>query len=200
MGIDLEYQAMPPDCELIRRARIDPDFGSYLGLFRFYAHRIDEEFEAVESNKALSDFLIETRRLMEDYPGIEDRNLYFGRQWDVLHYLLSEHRRGEQENEEPDWVQKAIHGGDILHEKTVTGIGVRITYLEPEEVSDISARLDSLDFEEIGERWNRTQMLEAGVYKIVQMHEHEWTEEYERLRDFYLTALLNNEGILVFWQ
>jgi hypothetical protein len=43
MGIDLEYQAMPPDCELIWRSRIGPDFGSYLALFGYFSERIPEE-------------------------------------------------------------------------------------------------------------------------------------------------------------
>jgi hypothetical protein len=118
----------------------------------------------------------------------------------MVHYLLSAERRGEPEICEPDWTHRAIHGGEILYEKTGSGIGVQTRYTHPEEVCEIADRLNRLNIKEIGKNWNETAMRQAGVYKIIQMSEDEWLNDLVRLRDFYQLVDAYKEGILFFWK
>jgi len=196
MGLDQHYQAMPPDCELLRRSRFDPEFGSYLSSFSYFSDHIPEEMQRVNAGSTKFDFLAEMLALMADHPGIEDRFLDFGRRWDMLHFLLSAERRSEA-IDEPDWAYRAIHGGEILHPEVQSGIGITIKYLTPAEVSDIWERLVLLDTDEVGARWNQERMKEAAVYKYNQMRECDWFEDFERFTEFYFKAMAHDEGVII---
>lgn len=118
------------------------------------------------------------------------------RRWDLLHFLLSAERRGEPTND-PDWAYRAIHGGEILHPEVQSGIGITIKYLNPDETYDIWERLNNIDTDEIAANWSRTGMEKAGVYKWNQMRESDWLEDFHRFRDFYLEAVIHDEGVIV---
>lgn len=196
MGLDQHYQAMPPDCELLRRSRVDPKFGSNLSFFNYYSSRVAEEMERAGDSGTTFEFLAEMLALKADHPGIEKRFLDLGRRWDMLCFLISPARRGET-NGEADWAYRAIHGGEILHPDVQSGIGVTIMYLSPEETCGIWQRLADLDKKEIDERWDREQMKEAGVYKYNQMRREDWLEDFECFTDFYFQAMLHDEGVIV---
>lgn len=196
MGLDHYYQALPPDCELLRRSRFEPEFGSHLSLFRYYSERILLEIERAGDEGTKFEFLTEILSLKTNYPGIENRSLDFGRRWDMLCFMLSAARRGETGGE-PDWAFRAIHGGEILHPEVQSGIGVAIMYLSPEETCSIWERLTNLDTDEIDELWDQERMREVGVYKHNQMHQEDWLEDFERFTEFYREAAAHDEGVIV---
>ncbi|HEY9631195.1 MAG TPA: hypothetical protein V6C84_28215 [Coleofasciculaceae cyanobacterium] len=84
---------MPNTCRLLARSRHDPDFGANLEFFKSYALTSQEELDHRVHDQRFVEFVHEARQAVEHYPRIEHRNLYLGRRWDMLYYLLSERRR-----------------------------------------------------------------------------------------------------------
>ena len=204
MGIDIYYQAMPPDCRLLELARNEPEFGSGLDLLKLYASKSEAEISSHDQDGHYVDFIREVKRAVRDFPGLENRNLALGRRWDMIHYLLSEYRRGGDGNNESDWAKRAVQGGDYISENAKSGIGVSLLYLQPEEVSAISKQLNRITSDVFGEHMDGYAMWEAGVYKA---HMSDGApelglieEDFERMRDFFRLVAAHNEGILTFWQ
>lgn len=204
MGLDLQYQAMPENCRLLIRACQDSDFGENLEFFRFYALKSQEAIAHFNIDPLLSEFVSEVRRTVQQYPGLEHRNFYFGRRWDMLYYLLSERRRKGERRNNSHWVEKAIFGGEVLNvdEKTQTVIGSPIHYLSPVEVSDTRDHLETVTIEMLRTHWNPREMYEAGVYKIHSDEDEDsfkWIkEDFEKLKAFYALISEDGEGILTF--
>ncbi len=79
MGIDIFYQAMPPNCRLFERAQIEPEFGSGLDLLKVYASKSEEEINKHDPDGHYIDFIREVQRAAREFPGTENRNLALGR-------------------------------------------------------------------------------------------------------------------------
>lgn len=75
MGLDVTYQAMPADCTLIERARRDPEFGSYLESFEAFATASQYRINCYAGKEKLLDFIDQSKQLLQEYPGLEKRNL-----------------------------------------------------------------------------------------------------------------------------
>ena len=191
---------MPPNCSLLERARHDGEFGSYLEFFQNYATAPQSRLPLYANDKVLLDFIAEAKLLIKNHPGLETRNYYGGRNWDKLHYLLSEKRRKGDSQNESDWVKRAILGGNIIHPKTQTTIGSPIRYLAPAETHEIADRLSAISPDELRSNWSVEAMIEASVYKIHpedNEQSFEWVETYyHQLTDFYSLATQYAEEVL----
>jgi Domain of unknown function (DUF1877) len=206
MGLDMGYQSIP-NCQLLARSRQEPSFGEHLQFFKLYISEPEEELERErevdedEEDYRLSiDFVNETLQLIQQYPGLEHRNLDIGRVWDKFYYLLSPGRRNCEEVAESDWVKKAIFGGSPLNEVTTTVIGTPIHYLDPGEVKDIQEKLQTISIAISSTHWNPLAMSKAGVYKIhgdeSDRYFHYVQEEFQRFKDFYTLVSSFDEGII----
>lgn len=206
MGLDFHYQAMPENCELLIWARNEPDFGANLEFFNSYAlmslEELQKEIDDCSEDQLFVEFIRQTRKTVQRNPAIAHRNLYFGRKWDCIYYLLSERRRQCEERDWSNWVEKAIFGGQVLNELTQTTIGFPIRYLCPAEVFDIQNKLETVTIEKLHCHWNPQAMSKAGVYKShVDQNENDfhWIQEsFEKLRAFYTLVAERNEGVLAF--
>ena len=184
MGLDILYQAIPDDCELLELTRKYQDEW----LFRF--DFIPPPFILEQYDKVELDFLTAQAKLRENHLGIEKRN-FVTRRWDVFLYMLSEQRR-RQEKRDDIW-ERVIMGGDLIIE---TG---RVKYARASEVKEITLLLKETFLER--KYFDVNAMIEAKVYKSIQ---HEQTEaqykiiesEFEDLRQFYFLAASHNEGII----
>ncbi len=203
MGLDIHYQAMPEVCNLLTRARHQPNFGSHLEFFKSYAVISQKELDqrAVD-DYSFAEFIHEVRQSLKQHPGIEQRNLYLGRRWDMLYYLLSERRRNGEKADGSEWSEKVIFGGEVLNEKTQTTVGFPIRYLYPREVSDVRDYLGTVTIEMLHVHWNPCKMSEARVYKIRVDEDEDYfrwiQEDFEKLKTFYALIAEHNEGILTF--
>lgn len=202
MGLDIHYQAMPESSNLLERARHEPQFGANLEFFKSYALTTQEKLDSRTYEQHLVDFIHQARQSLKQYPGIEYRNLYLGRRWDMLYYLLSERRRKGKERDWSRWVEKAIFGGEVLNEETRTTIGFSIRYLNPTEVVNVRDNLRTVTSAMLRAHWNPYKMSEAGVYKV-RGDENEdyfkWIEEdFEKLKTFYASIAEHDEGVLAF--
>ena len=118
MGLDIHYQAIPESCNLLLRARHEPNFSASLMLFESSALTTQKDLDDHADDQSFVDFVCELRQLLELYPGLERRNLFLGRRWDMLYYLLSAWRRRSEGRDWSHWVEKALFGGEILNEET----------------------------------------------------------------------------------
>lgn len=199
MGLDIHYQAVQETCTLLARSRHDPDFGANLEFFESRVSMSQEKLDYFADEQSLVEFVHEARQTVEQYPGIEQRNLYLGRGWDKLYYLLSERRRRGEPQDGSDWAEKAIFGGSVLNAATQTTIGFRIRYLSPDEVIDVKHQLETVTVEMLHDHWNPQAMSKAGVYKIRAEDDFEWVQEdFEKLKNFYALIAEYQEGILTF--
>lgn len=205
MGMDIHYQAMPENCELLVWARQEPNFGANLEFFESYATMSPEKLQQRLDNDQdphFVKFVCQLRKLVEEHRGIGYRNLYFGRRWDSLYYLLSERRRKGEAQDWSHWVEKAIFGDQILNEATQTTIGFPIRYLYPKEVSDIQNKLETVTKEMLCFHWNPPAMSAVAVYKITADADRDalnWIcEDFEKLKAFYTLIAGHDEGVLTF--
>jgi hypothetical protein len=199
MGLDVVYQAMPTNCEVMARSLLDPQFASNLAYFASYCEQLPEDLQAeledcedyedyAEEYAVTLEFSKAAHRTCSLYPGLEHRCLHLGRKWDMLRYLLSNERR-QKAPDRDSWVDRAILGGEILHEDKISRIGVEIHYLEPSEVLTICNRLDDISIEMLHEYWHPQKMSKAGVYKIhsddAESVFYYVAEDFHKLKTFY---------------
>jgi Domain of unknown function (DUF1877) len=214
MGLDVVYQAMPANCEVMARSLLDPEFASNLVFFTDYCEQLPEEVKAeLEDCEDYDDYAEEyavnlefskaAYRTCPLYPGIEHRCLHLGRKWDMLRYLLSHERRREKAPDLDDsWVGRAILGGEILHEDKISITGQAFHYLEPCEVSTICDRLDGISIEMLHKYWHPQKMSKVGVYKIhPDDSESDFdyvAEDFHKLKTFYQLVKQHKEGVITY--
>jgi hypothetical protein len=212
MGLDVNYQAMPANCEVLARSLLDPEFASNLAFFTSYCEQLPEELQAeledcedyddyAEEYAVTVEFSKAAHRTCSKYPGLEHRCLDLGRIWDMLRYLLSHERRREKAPDIDDrWVDRAILGGEILHEDKISITGRAFHYLEPCEVSTISEHLNGISIEMLYKYWHPQKMSKAGVYKIHPDDSDSFfyyiAEEFHKLKTFYQLVKQHGEGIV----
>lgn len=199
----MSYQAIPHDSNLLKKAA-ESEWTTIL----LYSHGFNEipkaDIERYLEDKEFVEFKQEAERIRRNHSNIEKRKLYFGRRWDMLHYLLSEIRRNPQKrSDEHDLIHRAIHGGEKLGENSFLPQGVPVRFLNPFEVKEISKYLGNIEADELEKYWNPPLMSEAGVYKIHGDYNDDdqlrhLKEEFKKLKDFYLWAAIYDEAVLVF--
>jgi hypothetical protein len=201
MGLDIHYQIVPDACRLLVRSRQEPKLGTHLEFFKRAALMSSQELNRHDDWQFFIEFADEVRQLIQQYPGIEDRNLDIGRTWDIFHYLLSYRRRNGGEKDGDDWVEKAILGGRVLDPAIQTTIGIPIRYLSPIEVYEIQDRLETVELDMLGTHWNPIAMCQANVYKIGLHASDEYfrylQELFAQFKAFY-ASVSDLEGVLTF--
>jgi len=128
--------------------------------------------------------------LVED----EDRQSDIDKAWHGLYFLLT----GETDLDDIDRhsLGKVVFGGDVLDEEA------GIAYLTPEEVADLSARLQYIKLDALEARYDVTTMNEQQLYPF----ESEWGleekqylfEQFDELKRVFKQAADENGG-LVTW-
>lgn len=200
MVLSLYYQAVPDNCRLLAKAKRDVSFGSYLEKCVYIREFASLNAGGISDDPQFNDFIAEMRGMVEEHPWIEESNLNLGRNWDVLHYLISPKRRGEVSNGYSDWMDRAINGGDMLHDQVKTGSGTPIKFLNPAEVADISSQLSDLAFQSVCQNWHLTTLKDTDVYRPIVLDEQQFFDDIcrdlKRLQTFYAVVSKYGEGII----
>ncbi|WPB80034.1 DUF1877 family protein [Archangium violaceum] len=203
MGLDRIYQAIPATAGLIERAREDAALGEWLGLVpSWFRKGPGGALAPGKPDPGELELWQRVRALLEQQPGLEERNCDLGRSWDQLHYVLSAHRRGEPGSETDALLDMAVRGESLIAEHVRSGQGVPVRYTPPERVAELARVLTPMTWESLEKQCVPDRMEAAGVYKFFASHasEQEWTwlrEYFHRFRAFYLTAAEHGNTVLV---
>lgn len=192
MGLDMSYQAIPADCDLIQRAGPGRPLEGMLSMMvLWFCHGSGPRASWVEGTR----FWHEMCELSVRHPGLEKRNFDLSRSWDELHYLLSESRRAGTMFERDGLLDKAVHGGSEEVDE-----GVR--HVTPQEVALIAAVLKPMTIEDLRPHYAPATMEDCGVYKFRADAEKTFEESaaqfFPGFRAFYLDAAEHDEGVLVY--
>lgn len=195
MGLDCTYQALPEGCALLERAKRAPSFGELLALAPW-----QQEPPWLAEGGMWTEFYEEVGRLRQRHPGLEERYFRGQRDWDVLHYLLSEARRQGVEGD--DWGTQAVLGARVLDESLRAGQGVPLRYSSPETVRALGEQLEQVTEADLRRVYVPELMEARAVYKFwADRADAEWWEHtvqrFEGLRAFYRRVAREGEGVLV---
>lgn len=200
MGLDMSYQAIPPECDLIERARQEQELGEMLCLVPLWFRAGDgpRSRSWPEADKLWRELC----ELARQHPGLAKRNCYLDRWWDKLHYLLSANRRGGPGSEEDLLLDKAVRGDSEIAEHIRAPQGVPVKYVAPDEVELIAVLLEPMTAESLRVHYSPVKMEASGVYKFWadRADDTEWRhiEDYfARFQLFYLEAARHGEGVIV---
>jgi hypothetical protein len=197
MGLDMYYQAYPDDCEPLRRAVQDRGMADQLGHLNFICDVIalpPPEKYAIET-----DFDVSLIELVKQQPGLCDRYLDWGREWDILHFLLSENRRtGEWLDENEQWYI-ALFGKRVIHPDCAGWV----RYSNSEDVRSLLPLFQSVTRDTLNLHFDG--LLKKGAYKF---HPGERSAEdieqqldglyatFIELRTYYQQVAAHHEGIV----
>jgi hypothetical protein len=200
MGIDREYQALPPDWPVLAMARSGVCYHERLQFTAFLLERGCVPIRQVLTGEEVA-FCSELEALVRANPGIETRNFYLGRWWDILHFLLSSLRRDGRSSGD-DLGTKAVCGAQSMPKHLVAGQGIPLRWSEPIDVLDIAIFLDTMTETGLREHYRPEEIDAANVYKWPgsRANEEDWLHIirfFEGLRRFYIAAAEHDEGVLV---
>lgn len=189
MGLEASYQAIPADCNLLKRSIADAAFGTHLSIpSALSSWEAEPHWEGEDE-----DFRTEVKRLHQDHPGLQDRHYTLDRSWDILCYLISPARRkGDLDNPDPGLF--AIRGQIALADHLECGQGFKLKFNPPQTVVQIVEFLQTVDLKAA---WNPEDMVEQGVYKFFGESPHHCEKLAAELLQFYRRAAAQQEGVLV---
>lgn len=210
MALEMRYQAVPENWE---RLQSTPNMPITQGAFAFAlleqttqprtsSPEWPRHLHADKVQSTQVDFARELLRLIRRNPGLQQRNLYIGQHWDMLHFLLSPQRRQGTHDIHTDWIKRAILGGDDLKGVTASG-DVPVYYLPYAEVESITFMLKQITRPSVAEYCDVQAMIRAGVYASLSLMGHSspfddlWGA-FERLRTFYVDATTHEEGVVAY--
>lgn len=209
MALEMRYQSVPDNWE---RLHSSPTIPLTHSAFAFAVYeqttqpRTSPEWprhlHADKNRSTQVDFARELLRLIRHHPGLQQRNLYLGQHWDMLHFLLSPQRRQGTHDMDSDWIKRAILGGDELKGVTASR-DVPVYYLPYTEVQSTSFMLSQITRQELVEHYDIQAMIRAGVYASLSLlgkhyaFEELW-QSFDHLRTFYAQAAAHEEGVVAY--
>jgi hypothetical protein len=200
LGTEVRLQAVPEKCELLKRARTDPQIAELMASFNRFALGIHHpKWKPSEPEEIYFDQAV--HELTQVVPGLSSRFLNTGRLYDAAIYLLSEKRRAGARLEKDDSLARvAIWGRELLYPRA-NGIGPYCCGFVPsQDVVAIAEYFESVSFEPFREYYDPAQMEKAGVYKIYSSDDQEtlhWIwEEFISIRDFYREVARYHEAVV----
>src|SRR5688572_20770160 len=183
MGLELQFQALPTNRDLVELARRDTTGGWALGLVPSWFAREDGGPRPGREAEMENQVWVACCHLAASHPQLHKRNCDLDRRWDVLHYLLSATRRGEPATEEDIAVDRAFGAGELIadHVRGVQGVPVR--YLPPAAVSQLAAVVGPLGADGLKRHYDPARLEAAAVYKFFADRADE--AEWKRIAGFF---------------
>lgn len=186
MGLDIVYQAIPDDEEIINLART---FQIEYWLMHPYPINI------IPQQYSLHELMLFERltKLYEKHHGIEERK-FVTRRWDILLFLVSDKRRKVEIDDYPeDFWRRIIIGGTPIAENE------RFRLLRTDEVQEAAILLEQSFLDKY---WFQIFIMESlNVYKSWQHEQNEATfklfeSDFEKLKRVYYQAAEHGEAII----
>lgn len=171
MEADHRYQSVPHNCSLLNTAKTKPIYGEFLELFGFG----EVSFEDLKFRAGDEDFVAyveEAKRIREDHPGLEMRQLELGPERRPLREMFWTAERRT--------LLHAINGGYILGTSVCSTRGEPIRYLPPYKVKRIVEEFDRTEFDAVAGQTPNPSILQA----------------YRKLEDLYRVSGAFDEGII----
>jgi Domain of unknown function (DUF1877) len=207
MGIDKKWQAVPDPCQLIEISR-----AAHLRSNRFVGEQLlhlgtvfkrpQLAVNCGEPGRCVTELLANDPTLATRTCSSERRN------WDQLHYVISETRRGSthygiEVTGKDHFLDLAIWGKETLFQYFDSGaVSLGVRYLIPEDVQFIAIALHELSHAQLKMAYRPTAMVAANVYKYATLYaENYWLficDSLDLLRAFYDAAAMRNEGAMIF--
>ena len=166
MGIEAQYQAMPENCDFLRRARTDREFAEVIQSFDKYALGKGTLFD--DDPPYRREFIAGAQALEKQFPGLASRYFYAGsRCFSMIRYLLSPSYR-EEPKSVPDngFIRQAIYGTERLHPEANATQGCPIGFVPTREVPLLAEYLSQITREILHEYYDPPRMHASGVYKM----------------------------------
>jgi Domain of unknown function (DUF1877) len=189
MGFEARYQAMP-EGEFLERARVEIEFAESLQFIH----------DAGWRTRGTELWRVAVRKLVEQHPGLPDRYFYAGsRNFDAIHYLLSDGRRRPtgQISDDPALIAKAIRGMERLNSKASTTQGFPIGLVRSDAVPQVASYLAGITQDDLRQHFDHEKMLQAAVYKCPSLDAFAWVwEELQGMRTVYEAAARHGEAIV----
>jgi hypothetical protein len=200
VGLDMAYQAISADCDLVERCRTDEQFGELLCQAPHWFR--DGPPRNLASWPEAARRWDELCRLASHHPGLAGRNCYLGRRWDCLHYLLSAKRRGGKETEDDRVLDRAILGEHVIAEHVHAPQGVPVKYVSPDTDELAASLLEPITADTLRTHCQPAQMAARAVYKVTADEKNESDGRYDAdafvaFRAFYLDAARHRDGVIV---
>ncbi len=214
MGIDAKYQAMSDNCVLLEKAQAKGR--DWIDTLAFYKRYADEEYLArlkmyqargrPKVDNDTIEFAEDAIRTEKLFPGLKERHLFWGRAWDMVHYLLVAERRGETPQPNDQLITRGILGGDVLDNPPPEEryLFYAVKYIPPDEVQQIVEVFTQITEDQMRQHYDPDAM--RGVYKFFPEYYKTDVERdgayrgifaaFEELRDFYSLVSEHNEGII----
>jgi hypothetical protein len=198
MGLDMAYQAIPGECDLIGSAWQDEELAEMLCGVPYWFRNEAGPTSWPKAEKLWR----EISELSARHPGLESRNCFLDRCWDKLHYLLSANRRNDSGGEEDDVFDKAVRGERETIEQFRARGGSPVKYVSPDTVQMIALLLEPISAGRLRAHYDPVAMEASAVYKFWadRADEAEWNSisgYFVSFRSFYLEAARHREGVLV---
>jgi hypothetical protein len=130
------------------------------------------------------------------------RDLYIGKAWDAIVYLLSEERRAARGLCVPeDIFGQAVFGAEVLNPAVEVGYGPP-TFLSPQAVMQAAAALDAVLPRDLKKHFKPSEMNAARVYPETWSEEgfRDWwssiADSYKQFRTFYRDAAAAGHAVI----
>src|SRR5579871_2706492 len=198
MGLDRKWQAIPHEWNIFRDAMSDGRFWSFFEFIPTYFERGCRPLRQDDDEEQA--FCNALKILMFAHPGIEARYFYPpGRNFDAVHFLLSETRRNGYMNKDADDLgTHAIRGARPLPEPLSDSGYIR--YSDPADVLKIAEFLAPITESDLKYNYDPLEM-DKSVYKFIadRADETKWYdiwEEFQGMRAVYLKAEEHHECVL----
>jgi hypothetical protein len=203
MGLDALLQALPNGCKIVERAKTEIGFGELLAHVPSWI-KLGKRGHSNATWAEADVVWLEVQELIQANPGIKRRNCDLGRNWDILHYLLSANRRGEKYARErtPEEIRLmdiAIKGDEIIADHVRGGQGVHVRFVQPSDVVLIAVVLDGISVSDLTKHFDAEKMTRHKVYKFFADYctTGSILPVFEAFRRFYLDAAAHEEAAIV---
>ncbi len=202
MGTERWYIALPGECDILKRAQNDPAFGEYLGRPSTFEKGGYDDYLGHDNwpgSKIFREFCDAVKQMNVEHPGIAARVFTLDRDYDKVHYLISEARRTGEEYD--DLGSKAILGATSLPWHLKGGQGHSIQYSSPEEVAAIANWMSAITFDSL-RRFYFPEDMALTVYKFgfypgdPDLAFVEIGDSFNGLKAFYAGVALHGEAVL----
>jgi hypothetical protein len=200
VGVELRLQAIPDDCELLIKARINREVAEQMEFFNSWALGIHRTGWKPETPLEIY-FFKAVQELVRQRPGLIQRYFYDGpRGWEAIIYLLSPESRAGNSKRDNSLVNRAIKGSEPLHPEAYATQGRPIGFVPVQDVRAIADFFHTVTSEQLHEHYKPNVMSEMHVYKMWpdsdETRFQDIWEEFVEIKNLYREAAAHNEAVI----
>ncbi len=192
MGIDLNYQALPPENKAFKRALTDPEYWESFSLvIPVWREEVEEPFISYRNEHK------ETKQFFEEFKDIANYSYSLDRVFDGLNFILNPSYYYDGDEIFSTYESRVIFGNESMPTHMRGFQGILSRYSDPEFVHNGSLFLNSLNINDLKQNFDANVMFDLGLYKCSSNDTFERYYTYiSGLQDFYSKASKRNYSII----